>query len=113
MKKILLMSIFAISGIIFNQQVHAETAQGKVKSQDGMNLVIITDNGNEMMMITDDNTTYRKKKIHRSKKGSKNMQKNKSSFQPIVEEDDWVEVIYNAKGEPVEYIVEDIIIYED
>ena len=113
MRKFLIFSAFfaAICASIGAQA--AETTQGKVKSQKGDYVVIITDNGNEINMVATDNTTYRKKKIQRYKKG-KSMRQENGYFKPLMEEDDWVEITYSpSTGTPTEYIIEDVIIYDD
>ncbi len=112
MRKFLILSAVFAAICAWGFQAQAETAQGKIKSQKGDYIVILMDDGNEMNLVATDNTTYRKKKIQRYKKG-KSMRQENGYFKPLMEQDDWVEITYSPSGTPTEYIIEDVIIYDD
>lgn len=95
---------------------NAETAKGRVVSQEGNMITVQTQNGEHVTMALTDHTTYRKKKMmkHAKKKYGKMYKKGDSYYEPIVEEDDWIELTYTpAKDSMSNAIVEDVIVYDD
>ena len=94
---------------------NAENISGNVVKAKKDMLTIQTEDGEKMNLQTTDNTTYRKKKVYR--KGSKRKGKMTSasnSFEPMVEEDDWVEITYTpAKNEMQGAEIQQVIVYDD
>ena len=94
---------------------NAETISGNVVKTKKDMLTIQTEDGEKMDLQTTDGTTYRKKKVYR--KGKKNKGKMTSAntaFQPMVEEDDWVEITYTpATNEMQSAEVQEVIVYDD
>ena len=89
----------------------AETTAGKVVKTDGHSVTIRQADGTEATMKTTDTTTYRKKKVV-DKHWNENKKPNQSHYKPIIEEDDFIEVIYNpSTGD--EWVIEDVVIYDD
>lgn len=113
MKHLLLCGIMAI-GIMMVNSVSAETmsTSGTVTStQNGMIEIKQGDGEVKTFKITPD-TRYRQKKMTESTQAStENETQDDSYFEPIAEEDEWVEIYYMPNED--ELIVEDIIIYAD
>ena len=93
----------------------AETVMGEIIAISGNNMAVQTNDGQKMSFKTTDNTNYRKKKMkhHRKfKRGSK--EQAMWTYEPIAEEDDWVEITYNPKtGEEDIYEVQTITVLDD
>lgn len=95
---------------------NAETAKGRVVSQEGNMITVQTDAGQKATMILTDDTTYRKKKMmkHAKKKHGKMYKKGDSYYKPMVEEDDWIELTYTpSKTSDTSAVVEDVVVYDD
>ena len=77
-------------------------------------VTVTLDNGEQVTMQLNDNTTYRSKKYHHKHKLKRGAgQDGNWHFQPMFEEDDYVEVIYSNTGEPVAAAAESVIVYDD
>ena len=110
MKKYLMMGIMGL-GLTVSVSACAETTSGKVVKADGHAVTIRQADGSEATMKTTEATTYRKKKVA-DKNWNENTKPQKSQIKPILEEDDYIEVIYfPATGD--EWIIEDVVIYDD
>ncbi|MBO7484172.1 MAG: hypothetical protein J6T55_03530 [Alphaproteobacteria bacterium] len=112
MKKALLLGTLCL---ICAGLANAETVSGEVVKAKKNMIVIQTDDGEKMALHTTDNTNYRQKKI--SRKGK--MKKGKITpadtyYEPMVEEDDWVEVTYTpATNEMQSAEVQEVIVYDN
>ena len=112
MKKILLMTTAAILALA--TCAHAETIAGKVSAVSPSSVTLTLDNGEQVTMQLNENTTYRSKKYHHKHKLKRGAgQDGTWHFQPMFEEDDYVEVIYSNTGEPVAAAAESVIVYDD
>ena len=78
-------------------------------------LTVQTENGEKMDLQLTDGTTYRQKKVY--KKGKKNRGKMIPAgtyYQPMVEEDDWVEVTYTPATNSMQSAeVQEVVVYDD
>lgn len=114
MKKLCL--TLATAALFISFGANAETAKGKVIDQKGNMMTIQMENGDQMTMMTTDKTTYRKKKMvkHDMTKNGKMYPKGTTYYKPIVDEDDWIEVVYTpAQTSDTSAIVEDVVVYDD
>ena len=113
MKKILLYSVMAL-GLSLSLDVCAETATGHVVETNGDSVVVQQENGQQVTMQTTPETTYRKKKVAKRNKiqNGKKMKEGETYFQPMLEEDDFIEVIYSPSTGNV-LIIEDVVIYDN
>ena len=113
MKKILLMTTAAVLAVA--PCVRAETVSGKVTAVTPSSVTITLDNGEKVTLGLSENTTYRSKKYHHKHKVKRGGQDSAGSwhYQPMFEEDDYVEVIYSKTGEPVAAAAESVVVYED
>lgn len=113
MKKILLCSIMAL-GMGLSVGCLAETATGHVVETNGASVTVQQENGQQVTMQTTPETTYRKKKIAKRNKiqDGKKMKEGEAYFQPMVEEDDFIEVIYSPKTGDI-LIIEDVVIHDN
>ncbi|MDY6408036.1 MAG: hypothetical protein SPL08_05000 [Pseudomonadota bacterium] len=108
MKKLVIASI-ASAALLMGLSACAETASGKVVKTNG-NLVTIQDSsGSQHTMQTTPDTTYRKR-VKSSSEHKNHLGHNKAR-QPILVEDDYVDIIYYPASD-TEWIIEDIVIYE-
>jgi len=93
----------------------AETVMGEVISVTDDIITVKNKEGQQMSFQTNDNTTYRKKalrKHHKKKRGMRGP--NDWTYEPIAEEDDWIEIVYNPNtGNGTAYEVDTITVYED
>ena len=106
MKKLLLLGI-AAAALSTTLSACAETASGKVVKATGDTVTIRDTNGVNHTMKTNSNTTYRKKtSMNHKATGSK------KAPQPILAEDDFVEIIYSPSTDE-ELIIEDVVIYTE
>lgn len=94
---------------------NAETLSGNVVKTKNNMLTIQTENGEKMNLQTTDGTTYRKKKVYRKGKMQKGkMASANNSFKPMVEENDWVEIVYTpAKNEMQSAEIQEVVVYDD
>ena len=94
---------------------NAETISGNVIKAKKNMLTVQTDDGEKVNLQLTDGTTYRQKKIY--KKGKKNrgkMMPADTYYQPMVEEDDWVEVTYTPATNSMQSAeVQEVVVYED
>lgn len=93
----------------------AEMVTGEVITiTDGL-MTIKTKDGQQMSFQTNDNTTYRKKEFHKHHKKKRGMRGQAEwSYEPIAEEEDWVEIIYNPKtGTADVYEVDSVTVFDD
>ena len=113
MKKITYLATTALALTILPTQ--AETVMGEVISVSDDIITVQNKEGQQMSFKTNDNTTYRKKalrKHHKKKRGMRGP--NDWTYEPIAEEDDWVEIVYNPQtGNGVAYEVDTITVYDD
>ena len=110
MKKYLLTGLMGVA-LAMGVSACAETTAGKVIKTDGHTVTIRQSDGTEATMNTTEATTYRKKKVT-DKHWNEKSQPQNAYFKPIIEEDDFVEVIYSpSTGD--EWIIEDVVIYDD
>ena len=113
MKKVIyLASTILALGIL---QAKAETVMGEVISVTDDIITVKNEDGQQMSFQTNDNTTYRKKALRKHHKKKRGMRGPSDwTYEPIAEEDDWVEVIYNPKtGNGEIYEVDTITVYDD
>ena len=106
MKKLLMTGILSL-GLMFSLSACAETTVGKVVKTDGNHVTIEKKDGSQATMKTTDETVYRKKEKMKTASGNETHQ-----YVPILEEADIVEVIYDPKTD-TEWIIEEVIIWED
>lgn len=114
MKKLCLTA--AVAALFISFTANAETAKGKVIDVDTHTITVQTQNGEHVTMALTDHTTYRQKKTSKRdmKKHGKKHAKSKTYYEPLVEEDDWIEVTYTpAKDSTSNAVVEDVIVYDD
>jgi hypothetical protein len=113
MKHILIAGITALT-IAISFSVNAETMTGKVLSRNGDQITLQQKDGTIKSLTITDNTTYRKKKIMKRNKVKKGhtMKKGESYYLPMVEENDWVEIVYTPTEEN-DLIMEDVTVYDD
>lgn len=114
MKKLCLTVATAALFISFN--ANAETAKGKVIDTEGNMVTVQMQNGDQVTMALTDNTTYRKKKMvkHDMKKHGKMYKKGDTYYKPMLDEDDWIEVVYTpATTSDASAVIEDVVVYDD
>ena len=113
MKKILLCSVVAL-GMGLSVGCRAEMATGHVVETKGDSVTVQQENGQQVTMQTTPETTYRTKKTAKRNKiqNGRKMKEGEVYFQPMVEEDDFIEVIYSPKTGNV-LIIEDVIIHDN
>lgn len=113
MKKTLYLAAAALAFTIL--PTHAETMMGEVLTVNGDIITVQDNEGQQRSFKTNDNTTYRKKTIHKHHKKKRGMRGPDGwTYEPIAEEDDWVEVVYNPKtGDGKVYEVDTITVYDD
>ena len=113
MKKLIyfMTAVFALATL----QAKAETVMGEVISVTDDMVTVQNKEGKQMSFQTSDNTTYRKKTLHKHHKKKRGMRGPTGwSYEPIVEEDDWVEIVYDPKtGNGTAYEVDTITVYDD
>ncbi|MBQ4472508.1 MAG: hypothetical protein II942_04640 [Alphaproteobacteria bacterium] len=93
----------------------AETTMGEVVGVEGDLIMVQTTTGPKLTFKTNDNTTYRKKTLKRHGKRKRGMHSpNDWVYEPVAEEDDWVEITYNPEtGNGSVYEVDTITVYDD
>lgn len=114
MKKILLSAVAA--AVLCSFAVQAETVQGKVKEVKGNTVVMETKDGTLKTFKASDNTSYKKKKVMKKdkKKHGKQMKKGDVYFQPMIEEDDWIELTYTPATQDLdESEIDQVVVYDD
>ena len=113
MKKIFYLSTAAVALITLPSM--AETVMGEVISVTDDIITVQNPEGKQMAFKTNDNTTYRKKVLHKHHKKKRGMRgPNDWTYEPVAEEDDWVEVVYDPKtGDGTVYEVDTITVYDD
>lgn len=113
MKKIFYLGVAAFTLLALPST--AETVMGEVISVADDIITVQNKDGQQMSFQTNDNTTYRKKALHKHHKKKRGMRgPNDWTYEPIAEEDDWVEVVYNPKtGNGEIYEVDTITVYDD
>lgn len=107
--------LVAIASVLAISPVKAETVVGEVISVTDDIITVKNKDGQQMAFQTNDNTTYRKKALHKHHKKKRGMRGPADwTYEPIAEEDDWVEVVYNPKtGNGTVYEVDTITVYDD
>ena len=112
MKKLLLLGI---SALLTTSIANADTVSGEVVSTKKDAITVRTDGGDKMTFHTTDGTTYRQKRI--SYKGKMRKGKRMSAatyYEPMVEEDDWVEITYTpATNDMQSAEIQEVIVYDD
>jgi len=113
MKNILLAGVGALVAL-FSVNASAESISGKVVSTEGDTVVVRQSDGTKMTLTATPDTTYRQKKVakHDKMKHGRKITKGQSYYQPMVEEDDWVDIIYSPDTNSI-YVIEDVVIYDD
>lgn len=113
MKKFLYLSAAVL--ILSVLPAKAETVTGEVITISDDIITVQNKEGQQMSFKTNDNTTYRKKVLHKHHKKKRGMRgSNDWTYEPIAEEDDWVEIVYNPKtGDGTAYEVDTITVYDD
>ena len=113
MKKLLFVSALALV-IGLGTSACAESVSGKVVSTDGNSVTVRQQDGTKTTMQVTPDTTYRKKKIAKQDKMKKghHVKRGEAYYQPMLEEDDWVDIIYSPSTGDV-MIIEDVVIYDD
>ena len=93
----------------------AETVMGEVIAVSDGIITVQNSEGKQMSFQTNDNTTYRKKELRKHHKKKRGMRtQNDWTYEPIAEEDDWIEVVYNPQtGNGEIYEVDTITVYDD
>ena len=113
MKKTICLTAIALA--LTAIQARAETVVGEVVSVTDDIITVQNKEGKQMSFQTSDNTTYRKKTLRKHHKKKRGMRGPTGwSYEPIVEEDDWIEVVYDPKtGNGTAYEVDTITVYDD
>ena len=113
MKKLIYLASAAFALTVLSAR--AETVVGEVVSVTDDIITVQNKEGQQMSFKTNDNTTYRKKALHKHHKKKRGMRGPADwSYEPIVEEDDWIEVVYDPKtGNGTAYEVDTITVYDD
>ncbi|MBQ3695905.1 MAG: hypothetical protein II938_02930 [Alphaproteobacteria bacterium] len=113
MNKIILATAAALALTV--AQAKAETATGEIISIQDDIVTLQTKDGQQMSFKTSDGTTYRKKTLNKHHKKKRGMRGPADwTYEPIAEEDDWVEIVYNPKtGTGDVYEVDTITVYDD
>ena len=113
MKNILLAGVGALVTLV-GINAAAESISGKVVSKDGDTVVVRQNDGTKMTLQATPDTTYREKKVakHDKMRHGKKIAKGQTYYQPMLEEDDWVDIIYSPDTNSM-YIIEDVVIYDD
>ena len=113
MKKMFYLSVAALSLLALPSS--AETMIGEVISVTDGIITVQNKDGQQMSFQTNDNTTYRKKALHKHHKKKRGMRGPADwTYEPIAEEDDWIEVVYNPQtGNGTAYEVDTITVYDD
>jgi len=113
MKKLLLAGAIALA-LGMGTDVLADSVSGKVVSVDGNQVTVQKKDGSQATMQVSSDTTYRKKKVAKEDKMKKgqHIKKGETYYKPMMEEDDWVDIIYSpSTGDML--IIEDVIVYDD
>ncbi len=113
MKK-LYMALFAGAFVLTGFAAHAESIKGQViNEEDG--LITVESNDQQMTMKTTDNTKYRKRKmIEKDKtKHGRMYKKGDAYYKPLVDDKEWVEIIYMIDPQTKEMIIEEIVILDN
>ena len=113
MKNILLVGVSALVAFV-SVNTSAESISGKVISKEGDTVVVRQSDGTKMTLTATPDTTYREKKVakHDKMRQGKKIAKGQSYYKPMVEEDDWVDIVYSPDTNSV-YVIEDVVIYDD
>ncbi len=113
MKKIICTVCAAFS--LMTLPAMAEVIVGEVVAVEGNLMTVQTKEGQQMSFQTSDGTTYRKKTLNKHHKKKRGMRGPSDwTYEPIAEEDDWVEIVYNPKtGNGDIYEVDTVTVYDD
>lgn len=113
MKK-LLYALALTTAVTLGTAALADTITGKVVDTDGDTITVQQKNGKEKKLTATPDTTYRKKKILKKDKmrHGHRMHKGDAYYKPLLEEDDWVEIIYTPTPDN-DWIIEDVTVYDD
>lgn len=114
MKKMFLFVAAFVALMVFNAQ--AAVVQGKVQDVQGATIVLETADGAVQSYQVSDNTIYRAKKIMKedTQKYNRQFKKGEAYFQPMVEEDDWVELTYTPNNQDLGVAeVNQVIVYDN
>ncbi len=113
MKKLLIAGVAALV-LVGTASARAETIQGKVLSTKGNMVTIQQKDGTIKSLTMTDNTTYRKKKMMKKNKMKHGhlKEKGKTYYEPMMEEDDWIEIVYTPTSD-TEMVAEDVTVYDD
>ena len=112
MKKVLLLGTLCL---LFPILANAETVSGEVIKAKKNSITIRTENGEKMTLHTTDGTDYRQKKVyHKGRKNKGKITPADTYFEPMVEEDDWVEITYTpATNEMQSAEAQAVIVYNE
>ncbi len=113
MKKLymgLLAGAFVLTGFAAN----AETVKGQVISEDD-GIVTVESGDKQMKMRTTDNTKYRKRKMMNKDKmkNGRHYKKGEPCYKSMIDDKDWVDIIYVIDPQTKEMLIEEVIITED
>ncbi len=113
MKKMLIAGVAALV-LVGTAAVRAETIEGQVVSTKGNQVTIQQKDGTIKTLTSTDETTYRKKKMLKKdkKKDGRMMKKGDAYYKPLMEEDDWIEVVYTPTDDN-NLVMEDVTVYDD
>jgi len=113
MKKVLCLACATFSLMVVPAM--AEMIAGEIIAVEGNLVTVKTKEGEQMSFQTNDGTTYRKKALNRHHKKKRGMRGPTDwTYEPIAEEDDWVEIVYNPKtGNGDIYEVDTMTVYDD
>ncbi len=113
MKKMLL-SVSALA-LIVSFGARAEVAQGTVQEVQGATILVQTGDDTVQAFQVSDDTIYRAKKVAQENKSTNGrvMKKGEAYFQPMVEEDDWIELTYTPNTDDLGAAeVSQVIVYD-
>ena len=111
MHKLFLLSICLLAAGF----AEAATVSGEVVKAKRGSIVVQTEDGDKMTFHTTDGTTYRQKKVHRKGRMHKGkMMPADAYYEPMVEEDDWVEITYTPATNDMQTAeVQEVVVYDD
>lgn len=115
MKKTLLFGALALLAGASFTEAKAESMTGTVTEKNGNMITVQGKDGKEVTMQATENTKYREKKVMKKDKTKhgKKMKKSDTYYKPLVDEDDWVEIVYTVDPDGNIYYLEDVVVYDD
>ena len=111
MKKVLLLGMVPLLMAGF---ANAATVSGEVIKAKKDAITVRTDDGDKMTFYTTDGTTYRQKHVRKGKMHKGKRTPIETYYEPMVEEDDWVEITYTpATNDMQSAEIQEVIVYDD